>query len=58
MSKHKSTKPANSQARHPLSPAERTAKLLAFRSNYSHNFTTTKVEQVPVPFARGAMRTS
>jgi len=43
--------------RHPLSPAERAAKLLAFRPGWSHNFTLNKVEQVLVKHARGAMRT-
>ena len=46
------------QTRHPLSPAERAAKLLAFKPGHSYNFTMAKVEQVPVHFARGAMRTS
>jgi len=49
---------ANSRDRHPLSPAERTAKLLAFKPNFSHNFTTARVELVPVKFASGAFRTS
>ncbi len=53
--------PASTQptaTRHPLSPAERTAKLLAFKSGFSHNFTLAKVAHVPVAYARGAMATS
>lgn len=43
--------------RHPLSPAERTAKLLAFKPGQC-NFTIDKVEQVPIKHARGAFKTS
>ena len=44
--------------RHPLSPAERTAKLLAYRPGFSHNFTAAPVSQVTVKHARGAFKTS
>lgn len=40
----------------PLSPAERTAKLLAFKG-YTHNFTANKVPSKVIGRAVGAMRT-
>jgi len=53
--------PASTQptaTRHPLTPAQRTAQLLAYKPGFSHNFTLAKVAHVPVAYARGAMATS
>ena len=55
----KPTRLANSQ--HPdtkLSPAERTAKLLAFKKLHSHNFTQTPTASKVIPVAGKSFATS
>jgi hypothetical protein len=52
-----SARVAKSQATHPLSPAERTAKLLAYRRG-SHNYTSERTPSKVVPVASRAFATA
>ena len=49
---------APAQTKPKLTAAERTAKLLAFKRGYSHNFAPVAVPSKPVHRAVGAMRTA
>jgi hypothetical protein len=48
---------ARSQSTHPLSTAERTTKLLAFKSQ-SYNFTTARTPSKVIPVASSAFATA
>lgn len=49
---------ANPQAKHPMSPAERTALLLAFKRNFSNNYTPTPTPSKLIHVASSHFATS